>query len=178
MSTDLPQQSTPIIIKGGRGKGITQSAIEIEANSVFAVTESFQSQQDDWIQSDSDFSISYIESLAIGEMGAGLQFCQTSTMAHPLTYSFKDDDDSTIFTIKEIADGDNYNLQINVEVPDEYFQITQGNASTGNDWSVSKFSAVTVVVSSVEVTDATNTPVCLLLRTIDQDIFLNLEPGV
>jgi hypothetical protein len=178
MSTDMTQQTTPVIIKGGSKKGILATAIEIQANSIFQVTESFQSQQDDWIQSDSDFAVSYVESVAVGEMGAGLQFCQTSSMAHPLTYAFKNEKDSTIFTIKEVADGDNYYLQIMVDSSDDYFHITEGNQSSGNDWSVSLFNTADVIVYAVEVTDADNVPVCLLLRTNEEDIFLNLEPSV
>ncbi len=177
MSTNRALQNTPIIIKGGKGTGITASGIEIQANSVFQVTESFQSQQNDWIQSDSNFTVTYVESVVVGEVSAGMQFCQTSSMAHPLTYAFKNSKDVTIFTIKEVADGDNFYLQINVDASNDYFQITQGNQSSGNDWTGSVFNTVNVIINSVEVTDANDVAVCLLLRANEEDIVLNLEPS-
>jgi hypothetical protein len=177
MSTFMPQQSIPIIIKGGTKSGILAKPIEIQANSVFEVTEQFQSEPNEWIQSDSAFTVSYIESLMIGEMGAGLQFCQTSSMAHPLTYEFKDSESSNIFTIKEVAAGSNYSLQISVDLSGDYFQITQSSKSDGN-WSVSTFNTTNTEVYAVEVVDANNIPVCRLLRANEEDIYLNLEPAV
>lgn len=87
----MPEQSTPIIIKGGSKK--SSIPIRLEPNSTFEVTQSYQSQPNDWVQSGSDFSVSYIESLNIGSLSNNPQYCQTSSMAHPLTYAFKDDED-------------------------------------------------------------------------------------
>jgi hypothetical protein len=181
MSTYMPQQGVPIIIKGGSHKGTIASAIEIQANSVFQVTEEFQSQANEWIQSDSGFSLSYVESVMIGEMGDDLQFCQTSSMAHPLTFAFKDGKNANIFTITEAADSGNYTLQISVEPPDDYFQITEtakSESSTTSSWSVSLYNSAAAEVFAVEVTDANNVPVCRLLRANEEDIYLNLEPAV
>jgi hypothetical protein len=177
MSTELPQQTTPVIIKGG-SRGILAKAIELYPNSVFQVTEQFQSQPDDWIQSDSDFTVSYIESVMVGEMGDGLQFCQTSTMAHPLTFIFKDSDKNNIFTISEVADGSNYSLQISVDLSNDYFQITEADKSVSEGWTASAFNTTDAVVYEIEVTDANNVPVCQLVRTNDENIYLNLEPAV
>jgi hypothetical protein len=179
MSTFMPQQSIPIIIKGGSKSGILAKPIEIQANSTFEVTEQFQSQPNEWIQSDSAFAVSYVESLTIGEMGAGLQFCQTSSMAHPLTYEFKDSESGNIFTIKEVAaaGGSNYSLQISVDLASDYFQITQSSKTDGN-WTVSAFNTTNAEVYAVEVVDANNVPVCRLLRANEEDIYLNLEPAV
>lgn len=177
MSTRKVQQTVPVIIKGGRS-GIIAKAIEIQANSVFQITEQFQSQTEEWIQSASDFTVSYIESIDIGEMGGDLQFCQTSSMAHPLTYAFKDSAKNNIFTIQEVADGSNYSLQISVDLTDAYFQVTEEDKSVSNGWTVSTFNTMNAIVAEVEVTDANNIPVCQLLRTEEEDIFLNLEPSV
>jgi hypothetical protein len=179
MSTYMPEQSIPIIIKGGSKSGILAKAIEIHANSVFAVTEQFHAQPSEWIQSDSDFAVSYVESVMVGEMGAGLQFCQTSTMAHPLTYEFKDSDNKNIFTIREVAGGEsNYTLQVAVDLPDDYFQITETSKSEAGNWTVSTFNTTDAEVYAVEVVDANKIPVCRLLRTNEADIYLNLEPAV
>ena len=177
MSTRKVQQTVPVIIRGGRS-GLIAQAIVIEANSVFQITEQFQSQQEEWLQSDSDFAVSYIESIDIGEMGGDLQFCQTSSMAHPLTYAFKDSAKNNIFTIQEIADGDNYKLQISVDLPNDYFQVTEEDKAVSNGWTVSTFSTTNALVAVVEVIDSHNTPVCQLIRTEEEDIFLNLEPSV
>jgi len=177
MSTKIVQQGMPIIIKGGNKSGILAQAIEIQASGIFQVTEQFQSQPNEWIESNSDFSISYVESVMVGEMGVNLQFCQTSLMAHPLTYEFKDSDNNNIFTIREVANGSNYSLQIAVDLADDYFHITEGGKSDNETWSGSVFNTVNPEVYAVEVIDATNTPVCRLLRTNEEDIFLNLEPS-
>ena len=177
MSTDKVQQTTPIIIKGGSKSGILAKPIEIHANSIFQVTEQFQSQPSEWIQSDSDFVISYIESVVVGELGAGLQFCQTSSMVHPLTYEFKDSDNSNIFTISETAGNGNYSLQISVDLPDDYFQITEASKSATEAWTISTFNTMNTEVYAVEVIDANNIPVCRLLRANEEDIYLNLEPS-
>ena len=177
MSTRKVQQTTPIIIKGGRS-GLIAQAIVIEANSVFRITEQFQSQSEEWIQSESNFAVSYIESIDIGEMGGDLQFCQTSSMEHPLTYAFKDSAKNNIFTIQEIADGKNYKLQITVDLTGEYFQVTEEDKAVSNGWTVSTFSTTNVMIAEVEVTDAHNTPVCQFIRTDEEDTFLNLEPSV
>ncbi len=177
MSTIRLQQGIPIIIKGGSKKGIVATAIEIQANSNFQVTEEFQSQANDWIQSDSGFSISYVESIMVGEMGNNLQFCQTSAMAHPLTYKFKDDKGANIFTITEVAGGGNYSLQISVDLPNNYFQITETSESKSG-WTVSLFDTTDPEVYAVEVTDANNVPVSRLVRMDEADIYLNLEPPV
>jgi hypothetical protein len=179
MSINKVQQGMPIIIKGGSKSGILAKAIEIQAGGVFRVTEQFQSQPAEWIQSDSDFSISYIESVMVGEMGAGLQFCQTSEMAHPLTYEFKDSEDNNIFTIKEVAGtGSNYSLQISVDLTGDYFQITEASKSDAENWTGSAFNTTNTEVYAVEVLDAGNIPVCRLLRTSEADIYLNLEPAI
>ena len=177
MSTQKVQQTVPVIIKGGKS-GIIAKAIEIQANSIFQVTQQFQSQPEEWIESNSYFTVSYIESIDIGEMGGNLQFCQTSTMAHPLTYAFKDSNKNNIFTITEVADGNNYSLQITVDSAGEYFQITDSDKAVSNSWTVSTFSTTNTIVAEVEVTDANNIPVCQMLRTNEEDIFLNLEPSV
>jgi hypothetical protein len=179
MSTFMPEQSIPIIIKGGSKSSIIAKPIEIQANSVFQVTEQFQSQPGEWIQSDSDFAISYVESVMIGDMGAGLQFCQTSSMAHPLTYEFKDSDNNNIFTIKEVAGGgSNYSLQILVDAAGDFFQITQSPKSDDPNWTASAFDTTNTEVYAVEVVDANDIPVCRLLRPSEEDIYLNLEPAV
>ncbi len=178
MSSDLPQQTTPIIIKGGSKKA--SIPIRINAYSTFQITESFQSQSDDWIQSASDFSVSYIEAVDVGEPGGNLQFCQTSSMSHPLTFAFKDSDNNTIFTVTEAADGANYDLQIAVQYSGGFFKIEQtSELAEGTDWSESIFDPSDVEVYMVEVTDSHNVPVCQIIRpTEESDIFLNLEPPV
>lgn len=174
MSINKVGQGMPIIIKGGKSGIITQ-AIEIQGNGIFQITQPFQLQQEEWIQSDSDFTVSYVESINVGEMGGNLQFCQTSPMAHPLTYFFKDSNKNNIFTIKEVLDGSDYSLQITVDLPNEYFQITDGGKS--GEWTVSTFSTTNSMVGIVEVKDANNIPVCQLIRANEEDIFLNLEPS-
>lgn len=178
MSSDLPQQSVPIIIKGGSKKSLTP--IRITAYSQFQITESFQSESDDWIQSDSDFSVSYIESFEVGEIGGNLQFCQTAPMSHPLTFTFKDSDNNNIFTVTEVADGSNYGLHIAVQYSGGFFQVEQTSELAGGiNWSESVFDPPDAEVYLVEVTDSSNTPVCQIIRpTDDSDIFLNLEPPV
>lgn len=170
----MPEQSVPIIIKGGNKK--SSIPIRLEPNSNFQITESYQSQSNDWLKSDSDFSVSYIESLNIGSLSGEPQFCQTSTMAHPVTYAFKDDQDKNIFLITEVADGNNYSLEISVQYPNSYFQVTQSAPGVGN-WTESVFnSSLDAEIAVVEVTDHNNVPVCRISRTDDSDIFLNLEP--
>lgn len=178
MSSGLPQQSVPIIIKGGNKK--SSIPIRINANSTFQITEEFQSQSSDWIESASDFSVSYIESLNIGSLSGNPQFCQTSSMAHPLKYAFKDDVDKDIFTIVEVADGNNYKLQISVGYSGSYFQVEQTSEATINgEWTDSVFNSATETeVVAVEVTDSNDVPVCRISRADDSDIFLNLEPPV
>ena len=175
MSEDLPQQSLPVIIKGGSHRGIIATAIEIEVDGGFQVTQEFQSQADDWIQSDSDFSVSYVESVMVGEMGESLQFCQTSLMTHPLTYEFEDDKGTIIFTIKEVSAGGDYSLQISVAKSGDYFHITK--SSEKDSWSTSLFDTTNAEVAAVEVKDANNVPVCRLLRANEENIYLNLEPS-
>lgn len=179
MTAIMPQQTMPIIIKGRKTGGFTTSPIEIEANSDFQVTEEFQSQPGNWVQSNSDFVISYVESVVVGEMGAGQQYCQTSLMTHPLRYEFKDVKNNNIFTISEIAAGGNYMLQIAVAVPDDYFEITatataavQSNAG----WSASAFNTEDADILAVEVVNASNIPVCRILVPAEANIYLNLEP--
>jgi hypothetical protein len=185
MSSNLPQQSTPIIIKGGSKKASTP--IRINAYSTFQITEEFQSESDEWIQSESDFSISYIEAIEVGEPGGNLQFCQTSSMSHPLTFMFKDSNNTTIFTVTEVADGSNYDLHIAVQYSGGFFQVEQtseqvGQTSeleSGSDWSESVFDPSDAEIYLVEVTDSNNVPVCQIIRpTEESDIFLNLEPPV
>lgn len=178
MSNSKAQQSIPVIIKGGSKSGILAKPIEIQANSSFQVTEEFHSQSNQWIQSDSDFTVSYIESVMIGEMGENLQFCQTSSMTHPLTFTFKDLNNKDIFTIKEVTDNNNYSLQISVTLPDDYFQIPQTSESSNDNWSNSVFDTADAEVYAVEVTDINDVPVCRLLRNGESDIYLNLEPPV
>ena len=178
MSTNQVQQGIPVIIKGGSKSGILAKPIEIHANSVFSITEEFQSQPNDWIQSDSDFSVSYVESLVVGELGNGQQYCQTSTMAHPLTYVFKDSDNNNIFTLQEVADGGNYKLQFSVALANDYFEVTEESKEFEEGWTVSAFNTVNSEVYAVEVLDAGNVPVCRLLRSSEEDIYLNLEPPV
>ena len=179
MSLNRVEQITPVIIKGGRQSGILPEPIAIHANSVFEVTQQFQSQPDDWVQSNSEFTISYIESVVVGELGSGQQYCQTSTMAHPLTYEFKDSSNNNIFTVSEVAlnGGSNYSLQISVSLPNDYFQITEAPKSDDPNWTVSTFDTLNTEVYAVEVVDANNVPVCRLLRTEGEDIFLNMEPA-
>jgi len=120
-----------------------------------------------------------VESLTVGEMGAGQQYCQTSSMAHPLTYEFKDSDNNNIFTIKEVSgSGTDYSLQIAVDLPDDYFQITQSPKSDSPNWTVSAFDTLNTEVSAVEVIDRNDVPVCRLLRANEEDIYLNLEPAI
>ena len=178
MSTLMPQQGMPIIIKGGSRSGVLAKPIAIQASGSFRITESFHAQPDEWIQSGSGFTVSYVESVMVGEMGAGLQFCQTSSMAHPLTYAFKDSEDNNIFTIQEVGDGSNYSLHIAVAGADNYFQITEQSKASADDWRVSAFNTTDAEVYAVEVIDADNVPVCRLRRTGEDDILLNLEPPV
>lgn len=169
MSTLNPQSGLPIIIKGGRKSGILPKPIEIHATNNFLVTEEYQSQPNQWIQSDSDFSVTYVESLTIGPAGEDQQFCQTSSMSHPLTYLFKDNKDNNIFTLSEVANGGNYSLLVSVDVPDNCFEITQPP-----DWTVSIFDTTDIEVFAVEVVDSNSVVVCRLLRTNEYDIQLNL----
>ena len=177
MSTDMPQQASPIIIKGGSKSGIIAKAIEIWASGDFEVTQQFQSQQNDWIQSESDFNVSYIESVVVGEMGAGQQYCQTSTMAHPLTYAFTDSSGNNIFTVQEVAVDKGYSIQISVNATNDYFQIDSSSPISTGKWTTSTFNTTNTEVYAVEVKDSTNTPVCRLLRANGEDIYLNLEPA-
>lgn len=176
MSKDLPQQSLPVIIKGGSHKGIIATAIEIQVDGGFQVTREYQSQADNWIQSDSSFSVSYVESVMVGEMGESLQFCQTSLMTHPLTYEFADDKGAIIFTIKEFSAAGDYSLQISVVKSGDYFHITKAS-ETKDNWSTSLFDSTDAEVAAVEVKDANNVPVCRLLRAKEENIYLNLEPS-
>lgn len=181
MSSDLPQQSVPIIIKGGNKK--TSSRIQINSLSLFQITQEFQSQADEWLQSSSDFELSYVESLNLVSLTGDAQFCQTSTMSHPLTYAFKDDQDKNIFIISEVADGNNYKLSISVQYPNSYFQIAQQSSegmTNGNGWTESIFNSgsLDAEVVKIEVTDSTGTPVCQLLRSTDEEITLSVEPPV
>ncbi len=183
MSPDMPQQSIPIIIKSGGGGGgeidQAKTPIDINANSIFKVTEEYNSQPTDWLKSDSHFTVSYVESIAIGENGKNMQFCQTSRMSHPLTFAFKDAKGKAIFTIVETADDKNFSLQFSVDYPDCYFQVsdTSKTASKGF-WSDSIFSMSGMNIHIIEVIDSNNIPVCQLLRFDNAEIFLNLEPPV
>lgn len=175
MSENNLQQGIPVIIKGGKKSGFIATAIEIQANSIFSVTEQFQSDPNQWVQSDSDFSISYVESITVGQTGASPQFCQTSTMAHPLTFNFKDAQGKKIFTIREVSNGVNYLLQISVDLSEDYFQVTDESNSGGNAWTDSTFNTTESEVGMVEVLDTNNVPVCQLMRTDEEDIILNIE---
>jgi hypothetical protein len=181
MSSDIPEQSVPIIIKGGTKK--TSTPIRINAYSPFHITESIKTESiksvsEDWTQSDSDFSVSYVESVVLG---SNQQFCQTSSMSHPLTFTFKDSDNNTIFTVTEVAAaGTNYDLHISVEYSGGFFQVEETSESAdSNDWSESVFDPSDAEIHLVEVTDSSHIPVCQLVRTDDEsDFFLNLEPPV
>lgn len=180
MSSDLPQQSVPIIIKGGDTD--TSSPIEISTISYFQVTQEFQSQSSEWLQSSSVFELSYIESLNLVSSTGDDQFCQTSTMSHPLTYAFKDNQNKNIFVISEVAGKNNYTLNIDVQYSNSYFQIEQQSsedAAKSDSWSESIFNSGTLVqVAKIEVTDSTGTPVCQLLRSNNEEITLSVEPPV
>lgn len=183
MSSDLPQQSVPIIIKGGNKKA--SSRIQINSLSLFQITQEFQSQSSEWLQSSSDFQLSYVESVNLVSQTGDDQFCQTSTMSHPLTYAFKNDQNENIFIIREnkIPTQKNYTLSIEVQYPNSYFQIEQQsfeNATNGNNWAESIFnSGLSVMeVTKVEVTDSNGIPVCQLLRSEDEEISLSIEPPV
>jgi len=181
MSSDLPQQSLPIIVKGGNKK--TSSRIQINSLSLFQITQEFQSQSSEWRQSSSEFKLSYVESLNLVSLTGNAQFCQTSTMSHPLTYAFKDDQDKNIFIISEVADNNNYKLSIDVQYPNSYFQIVQQSsedATSGNCWTESIFNSglLEAEVAKIEVTDSSGTPVCQLLRSSDEKITLSIEPPV
>jgi hypothetical protein len=177
MSIQKVQQVTPVIIKGGSRSGIVPTPIQIRANSVFQVTEEYDSKPSEWIQSASEFSVSYIESVVIGDMGAGQQFCQTSTMTHPLTYQFKDSEGNKIFTINEVTNSNGYGIQISVDLSEYYFDITEEAGSNGESWSISTLNSSDPLVYSVEVVNAGSIAVCRLLRADGEDIFLNLEPS-
>lgn len=180
MSSDLPQQSVPIIIKGGDLD--TSSPIEISTMSYFQITQEFQSQPNEWLQSSSDFELSYVESLNLISPSGDDQFCQTWTMSHPLTYAFKDAKNKNIFVISEVAQDKNYTLNIDVQYANSYFQIDQQsseNASNGSDWTDSVFVSETPVeVAKIEVTDSSGTPVCQFLRSNEEQISLSVEPPV
>lgn len=181
MSSDLPQQSLPVIIKGGNKK--TSSLIQINSLSLFEVTQSVQSQSGGWLQSSSVFELSYIESLNLVSPTGDAQFCQTSTMSHPLTYAFKDDQEKNIFIISEVADNGNYTLSIDVQYPNSYFQIAQHSsegAANGADWTESIFNSglLEAEVAKIEVTDSSGIPVCQFLRSGVEEISLSIEPPV
>lgn len=181
MSSDLPQQSVPIIIKGGDMDA--SSPIEIDSMSFFQVTQEYQSQSGEWLQSSSDFELSYVESLNLVSATGDDQFCQTSTMSHPLTYAFKDDKNDNIFIISEVAKNKNYTLNIEVQYPKAYFQIAQQsseNAASGSNWTTSVFHSelLPAEVAKIEVTDSSGTPVCQLLRSAGEQITLSVEPPV
>ena len=180
MSSALPRQSVPIIIKGGRIHDYRP--IEINSISYFRVTQEFQSQSEDWVESSSNFELSYVESLNLVSPTGDAQFCQTSTMSHPLTFAFKDSQNKNIFIISEVADSGNYTLSINVQYSNSYFQIAQQsaeNVTTEEYWNNSIFtSGMGAEVAKIEVTDSGGTPVCQLLRTNDEEITLSLEPPV
>lgn len=169
MSTDKAQQGVPIIIKGGTKK--SSIPIRITAYDEFHITESIQSGSNDWIESKSDDPISYIESVVLGD---NQQFCQTSTMKHPITLTFKDSDSNHLFKITEVevSGTSNFNLSISVEYPGSFFQ------ADGSSWSESDFDPSDMEIHLVEVTDVNNTPVCQLVREKgdDSDFILNLEP--
>lgn len=175
MSSDLPQQSTPIVVKTGNKQLFIP--IRINAYSEFQITEGIQTGSDDWTQSQSDFSISYVESINIGEPGGSQQFCQTSTMSHPLTFTFKDSDDNDIFTITEIASGSVFGLHIGVQFAGGFFHVEQATGKGGEDWSESVFDPSDTEISTVEVKDSNDVPVCQFVITSgESDIFLDLEP--
>lgn len=181
MSSDLPQQSVPIIIKGGKKQD--QRPIQINSLSYFQVTQEFQSQSDDWVESTSVFELRYVESLNLISPTGDAQFCQTSTMSHPLTFVFKDSQDKNIFIVSEVAAADNnYTLSINVQYSNSYFQITQQsseNVTTEEFWNNSIFtSGMEAEVAKIEVTDSSGNPVCQFLRSDDEEITLSLEPPV
>jgi len=173
MSDDMEQQ--PICIKGGSKSGIQPTPIEIYANSVFLVTESYQQQQSDWVQSDSDYTFNYVDSIMVGETGADPQFAQTSSMAHPLTYSFNDSTNKNIFTIQEVIDGSSCYLKVSVDVENQYFQITQESKSGADAWTISSYNTTAPEVYSVVVTDANSLAVCRFVRLNEEDIYLNLK---
>jgi hypothetical protein len=177
MSTDMPQQASPIIIKGGSKSGIIAKAIEIWASGDFQITQQFQSQPDEWIESASDFSVSYVESVVVGEMGTNQQYCQTSLMTHPLTYAFKDSNNNDIFTVQEVVADKGYTLQISVDSTNDYFQVDGSSPIPSEKWTNSTFNTTNTEVYAVEVKDANNVPVCRLLRANGEDIYLNLEPA-
>ena len=176
MSSDMPQQSMPVIIKGGNKK--TSSPIQINSLSLFQITQEFQSQSGGWLQSSSEFELSYVESVNLVSLTGDAQFCQTSTMSHPLTYAFKDDQEKNIFIISEVADGNNYTLSIDVQYPNSYFQ-SEG-VTNGDCWTESIFNSglLEAEVAQIEVTDSSGTPVCQLLRSNDEEITLAVEPPV
>lgn len=190
MSSALPRQSVPIIIKGGNIR--SYRPIELESISYFRVTQEFQSQSDDWLESSSDFELSRVESINLVSPTGDAQFCQTSTMSHPLTFAFKDDQDKNIFIVSTVAaTNDNYTLSINVEYSNSYFQISQQssenaateqsseNLTTEELWNNSIFtSGMEAEVAKIEVTDSSGTPVCQFLRSSDEQITLSLEPPV
>lgn len=179
MSSDLPQQSLPIIIKGGNK--LTSNRIQFNSLSLFQVTQNFQSQSDEWLQSSSVFDLSYIESLNLVSPTGDAQFCQTSRMSHPLTYAFKDDQGDNIFVITEVADNNNsFTLSVDVQYPDSYFKIVPQSseaAPTGNDWTESVFySQSETEVAQIEVIDKHGIPVCQFMRSQDEEITLPVEP--
>jgi len=175
MSIKNLKQGLPIIIRGGSRSG--GKPISIQADGVFEITQQFQAQPNDWIESGSDFLVSYIESVMIGEMGPELQFCQTSSMSHPLRFEFKNDKDANIFTLSEIAATGGYNVRIDVQMPDEYFEITQ-SGNSGETWTASDFDSEAAAIAAVEVVDSNEVPVCRLLCPDGESICLNLEPAL
>lgn len=173
MTKPLLKQGLPIIVRGGSRTG--QKPISIEADGVFEVTQQFQAQPNDWIESGSDFLISYVESVMVGEMGPDLQFCQTSSMSHPLRFEFKNDKDANIFTLTEVAATGGYNVRIDVQMPNDFFQITSAGNS-GSTWTASDFDTAATAIVAIEVVDSNEVPVCRLLCADEQNICLNLEP--
>lgn len=182
MSSDLPRQSVPIIIKGGNI--YDTKPIEINSISYFQVTQEFQSQAEDWLTSSSDFELSYVESINLVSPTGDAQFCQTSTMLHPLTFAFKDDQDKNIFIISEVAvANNNFTLSIDVQYSSSYFHITEQSSedtvTTQEFWNDCVFvSGTGVEVAKIEVTDSNGTPVCQFLRSNDEEITLSVEPPV
>lgn len=171
------QQGTPIVVRGGNKSGIIPKPISINADGVFQVTQEFQAQPTNWVESSSEFVISYVESINVGQMGSGLQYCQTSSMSHPLRYEFKDDKSANIFTITEVPTNGGFSLKVDVLAPNDFFHITEESKEGGESWVESAFDQPTAEVYAVEVVDSTNTPVCRLIRSSEEDIYLNLEPA-
>jgi hypothetical protein len=159
-------EMTPIIIKRCQDANAPAACFIIDATSCpFIVEENSGSSSKDWIKSTSQNSTPYIQSIVCGaDRAAGQQICETSQFTHPLTVDFVDESDTVIFSITETKDATGiYQLEISVPGSNNYFEITQPDATAQeNDvvWLQSTFESgnAELTIQAIEIWDGTTDP--------------------